>query len=134
MDQTFFKNKSWFLEPTIQSAFPYGLKIMQFNTVCLGGTFDHMHYGHLFLLTQAALVTKKKMIIGVTCDAMLSNKKFKEAMMPIKERMESVRDFMIRLRGDSIELDIFELTDPIGKAGTEKCDACILTKEVEKGG
>ena len=35
-----------------------GLNFQKFNAVCLGGTFDHMHSGHNYLLTQAALLTK----------------------------------------------------------------------------
>jgi len=32
-------------------------------------------------------------------------------------------------------VDIFELLDPVGVAGTdESLEACILTREVEKGG
>ena len=43
---------------------------------------------------------------------------------------------MERLLGkDKVELDLFELTDPAGKSATDAdLDACILTRESEKGG
>ena len=42
---------------------------------------------------------------------------------------------MNRLRGDSLEQDIFELVNPAGKSATdEQIQAIVLTREVEKGG
>lgn len=34
--------------------------------VALGGTFDHLHAGHKILLSMAAWVARKKVIVGVT--------------------------------------------------------------------
>ena len=35
----------------------------------------------------------------------------------------------------NIQVDIFELNDPVGSAGSDATlEACILTREVEKGG
>ena len=42
---------------------------------------------------------------------------------------------MGRLCGDNLEVDIFELQDPAGRAATdEQISACVLTLEVAKGG
>jgi phosphopantetheine adenylyltransferase len=50
-------------------------------------------------------------------------------------RADEVRNFLERLCGPSMVLDIFELDNPAGKAATDKeLEACILTKEVSKGG
>ena len=46
----------------------------------LGGTFDHMHSGHRLLLTQAAMFTKSRMVIGVTADELLKKKKYAEVI------------------------------------------------------
>jgi len=76
------------------------------------------------------------MIIGVAADELLLNKKNKELIESYSIRSGYVRDFLQRLHGfDGIELDIFELTDPVGKAGTvEDIDGIILTRETVKGG
>ena len=34
--------------------------------VALGGTFDHLHAGHKILLSMAAWISRKKLIVGVT--------------------------------------------------------------------
>jgi phosphopantetheine adenylyltransferase len=45
-----------------------------------------------------------------------------------------VKDFLKRLN-PHIKVDVFELVDPVGEAGTDQqIEACILTREVEKGG
>ena len=46
-----------------------------YKAICIGGTFDHMHNGHRILLTQAALVTRERMLIGITSDTLLKGKK-----------------------------------------------------------
>lgn len=37
-----------------------------YPVVALGGTFDHLHSGHKILLTMAASITSRKLIVGVT--------------------------------------------------------------------
>lgn len=37
-----------------------------FDVVALGGTFDHLHSGHKILLTMAASITARKLIVGVS--------------------------------------------------------------------
>ena len=128
------KEKEWFLgEP---SAMREGQSPLCYDTICMGGTFDHMHSGHKLLLTQACMLTKKKMIIGISADKLLEKKRNADIIEPWDQRAGYVRDFLQRLRGTTkIELDIFELVDPCGKGATEPdIDAVILTKEVEKGG
>ena len=48
-----------------------------FELVGIGGTFDHLHEGHK-LLVETALKISKKLMIGLTTDRLLGNKKFKE--------------------------------------------------------
>ena len=69
-------------------------KLFQYDSVCLGGTFDHMHSGHKLLLTQAALLTGKRMLIGVTSDALLQKKKYASVLEPYSKREEYVRQFL----------------------------------------
>ena len=37
-----------------------------FPVVALGGTFDHLHAGHKILLSMAASLASRKLIVGVT--------------------------------------------------------------------
>ena len=107
-----------------------------FGAICTGGTFDHIHSGHRLLLTQAALLTKDRLLIGVTGDELLKKKKYAEVLENFEKRAQSVREFLTRLMGpDKTVFDIFELNDPAGKAATDDTlDAIILTPEVAKGG
>lgn len=40
--------------------------IEQFEEVCIGGTFDHFHLGHRLLVLSALLVTKNRLVVGLT--------------------------------------------------------------------
>ncbi|CAG8708908.1 10790_t:CDS:2 [Cetraspora pellucida] len=56
-----------------------------YQTVAVGGTFDHLHAGHKILLTLTAWIAD---------DCMLKNKKFKEYMEPINMRIAKVTKFL----------------------------------------
>jgi phosphopantetheine adenylyltransferase len=74
----------------------------QYQVVCLGGTFDHLHPGHKLLLSAAALLLKapsppeppSRFIIGVTGDEMLKNKKYAEFVQSWEVRARGVLDFL----------------------------------------
>lgn len=100
----------------------------------MGGTFDHMHLGHKLLLTQACLVTKGCLHIGITGDALLQKKAYAEYLEPFEKRKDRALQFVTQLT-PHLKVNAFMLEDPIGLAGTDpKLEACILTREVEKGG
>lgn len=42
-----------------------------YPVVALGGTFDHLHAGHKILLSMAAWITGKKLIVGVTGNSLI---------------------------------------------------------------
>jgi len=50
--------------------------LFKYEVACIGGTFDHMHLGHRLLLTQACLVTKTTLHVGITSDALLTKKAY----------------------------------------------------------
>lgn len=48
-----------------RTSFDDAAHMQSYNSVALGGTFDHLHAGHKILLTMSAWLTKTKLYIGV---------------------------------------------------------------------
>ncbi len=44
-----------------------------FKEVCLGGTFDRLHNGHKILLSEAAMMCTRRLVVGVTDSNMTSS-------------------------------------------------------------
>lgn len=76
----------------------------RYKTVCLGGTFDHLHPGHKLLLHAAVLLLSLPrqldssdpaiFIIGISGDALLKNKKFATELEPWPARTASVLSYL----------------------------------------
>ena len=68
------------------------------------------------------------MLIGVTSDDLLKKKKYSNVLQTFQNRANFVSTFLRRLRGSELQIDIFELSDPVGQAATDiNLDAVILT-------
>lgn len=70
----------------------------QYDDVCLGGTFDHMHAGHKLLLTRAVFLSRRRLVCGVSQGKLLANKRFAEQLADEKERCANVREFLRTVR------------------------------------
>ncbi|KAJ4008794.1 hypothetical protein NW752_009919 [Fusarium irregulare] len=77
-----------------------------FNTVCLGGTFDHLHPGHKLLLHASALLLNIPpkdsdkictLIVGISSDELLAKKKYAEELQPWTKRTQTVLSFLSTL-------------------------------------
>eukprot|EP00545_Synedropsis_sp_CCMP1620_P005460 CAMPEP_0119007444 /NCGR_PEP_ID=MMETSP1176-20130426/3013_1 /TAXON_ID=265551 /ORGANISM="Synedropsis recta cf, Strain CCMP1620" /LENGTH=461 /DNA_ID=CAMNT_0006959595 /DNA_START=142 /DNA_END=1527 /DNA_ORIENTATION=- len=113
-----------------------------FQTVCVGGTFDGMHYGHRKLLTLAVssvFPQTGKLLVGVTVDAMLTHKQYASLIPPLAERMAGVRDFLDRLApGMKNRVTIVPIADSYGPPGNKEdgkdFDALVLSHETLENG
>ncbi|KAL8900926.1 MAG: hypothetical protein Q9192_000808 [Flavoplaca navasiana] len=75
------------------------------NAVAVGGTFDHLHVGHKLLLSMTALVinsniqpdvnVERSLIVGITGDKLLENKKFSEYLQNWQQRQAAVQSFLL---------------------------------------
>lgn len=59
----------------------------------MGGTFDHLHEGHKFLL-KTALSLSENIEIGLTSQRLLENKKFFSKLEDYETRKEKLREFI----------------------------------------
>jgi pantetheine-phosphate adenylyltransferase len=59
----------------------------------MGGTFDHLHEGHKFLL-KTALSISESVEIGLTSQKLLEKKKYYSKLEDYKTRQENLKDFI----------------------------------------
>lgn len=86
-----------------EAAKPSSVAVEHF-VVAVGGTFDHLHAGHKLLLTATAMLLQptsatygtdgRRLIVGITGDELLKNKKYAEFLESWAERQQQVVDFL----------------------------------------
>lgn len=104
----------------------------EFRVAAVGGTFDHLHNGHKILLTVASLAARH-LLIGLTCEALLENKKFPASMQSYSERREVTLAFL-RLVRRNLQAEIVPITDVYGPTlATPDIDAIVVSKETLTG-
>jgi phosphopantetheine adenylyltransferase len=107
--------------------------IPSFPAAGLGGTFDHLHAGHKLLLSAAAAVATRRLLVGVTDESMLQKKKFAAFIEPFERRAAAVVDF-VRLINPDVHVEIARIHDPIGPAGTDpNLDCLVVSLETAAG-
>lgn len=115
------------------------------HVVAVGGTFDHIHAGHKLLLTATALLlqptsatspTPRRLIVGITGDELLKNKKYAEYLKSWKERQDDVVEFLMSIlsftRSSPEEaVRIVTLDEPIpnGRGIYTTLTSCMITIE-----
>ncbi|KAK9366063.1 hypothetical protein V1509DRAFT_666567 [Lipomyces kononenkoae] len=105
----------------------------QYPVVALGGTFDHLHDGHKILLTMAGFLTRDSLIIGVTGEALLQNKKYKEYLEPFTQRCAAVLNFLEYIY-PTLHATTDEINDVYGQSVTiEAIDALVISGETRQG-
>ncbi|MEM1991129.1 MAG: pantetheine-phosphate adenylyltransferase [Thermoproteota archaeon] len=89
----------------------------KYNRVCLGGTFDTIHYGHLALLLTA-FRNGKKVTIGVTSDELAKKLKKAHEVKPYSERVSNLKSVLEKY-GWIDDAMIVKLDDPYGPSVTD---------------
>ncbi|KAG5994108.1 hypothetical protein E4U54_003176 [Claviceps lovelessii] len=94
-----------------------------YSTVCLGGTFDHLHPGHKLFLHAAVLLLNVKqtgaeadhqcqLVIGISNDELLANKKHAEELQSWDARAHSVLNFLSTLlstpNAESVQTEVVQ--------------------------
>jgi phosphopantetheine adenylyltransferase len=141
-------------------------------SIAVGGTFDHLHAGHKLLLTMATLLLqppdqsdqRRRIIVGITQDELLKNKKYADFLETWDTRQQSVSDFLLALLGYSapgastpttyrvsrpgmngkavhmrldqgLEIECVAISDPFGPTITdESISALVVSGETRGGG
>ncbi|KAL3418532.1 pantetheine-phosphate adenylyltransferase family protein [Phlyctema vagabunda] len=115
------------------------------KVVAVGGTFDHLHAGHKLLLTATALLIQHdqdnswdplRIIVGITGDQLLKNKKYAEYMKTWKQRQEDVTEFLLSIlsftsasQHEAIETLSFDQPGIHGRAVHTKLKSSSITIE-----
>jgi len=101
--------------------------------VALGGTFDHLHAGHKILLSMAAWISRKKVIVGVTDDNLLVNKANKHVLESLSHRTDRARSFLTSFK-PNLEYDIVPIKDVYGPTAVDpNIQALVISRETMSG-
>ena len=140
--------------------------------VAVGGTFDHLHAGHKLLLTMSAFLLdfpdmadqqSRRLIVGISADELLRNKRFAEYLSKWDERQADVSEFVRAItdftalskpssavesttageKGKKVTarymsgfiLECVQITDPYGPTVTDdSITALVVSAETRDGG
>lgn len=100
---------------------------MLYKHAAVGGTFDHLHAGHRYLL-QAAFAQAEDVTIGITNDAMTENKELSGTIEPFEVRKSTLKTFLKEYNFFE-RIKIVELKDIYGDAQEDKTLEAIYVTE-----
>eukprot|EP01101_Sappina_pedata_P000664 TRINITY_DN10858_c0_g1_i1.p1 TRINITY_DN10858_c0_g1~~TRINITY_DN10858_c0_g1_i1.p1 ORF type:complete len:173 (+),score=79.96 TRINITY_DN10858_c0_g1_i1:2-520(+) len=107
---------------------------VSFKKLAVGGTFDHLHDGHRILLSACAHFCTQTLIIGLTNDVMLKNKKYAEFLETYQQREKACRDYIKSLK-PNLNVEVHSIVDAYGPTATDPdIEALVVSEETRKGG
>ncbi|KAG6376211.1 hypothetical protein JVT61DRAFT_2186 [Boletus reticuloceps] len=105
----------------------------RYPVIAMGGTFDHLHAGHKILLSMTAWIATRKVIVGITVDALLKKKSNPHLVESFHTRADKTRSFLVLFRPD-LEYDIVDLNNVYGPTGFDPdIQAVVVSKETLSG-
>ncbi|KAL4477675.1 hypothetical protein ABPG74_002825 [Tetrahymena malaccensis] len=107
------------------------VSIQSLKRVILGGTFDHLHYGHKIMLSAALLLaipSDTDIVLGLTGPELLKNKKNKELLQSFEYRRHRIIQFQ-QLFAPQTKFYIFELMEPMGPLRDKEFDGVVISHE-----
>jgi len=97
----------------------------------MGGTFDHLHEGHKFLI-KTALLFSKKIVIGLATENLLKKKKHATKIENYQIREQNLKTFIDSI-GYLNRVEIVPLNDPYGPPVHEpEYEGIIASQETYK--
>jgi pantetheine-phosphate adenylyltransferase len=104
---------------------------MRFSHIVVGGTFDHIHNGHVVLLTRA-FFEGEKVTIGLTSDAYVRRYKTKTALIHSYEIRKKQLEAWVKKQGGEGRTTIVPIDDAYGPTTKETdFDAIVVSQETE---
>ena len=98
----------------------------------MGGTFDHLHQGHKYLI-QTGLAFSKKLVIGLTSDKLLKNKKYASKIESYRVRKHNLEKYITSI-SSSERVEIVQLNDAYGPPVHEpEYEGIIVSQETYEG-
>lgn len=121
---------------------PVSQNLPKYSCVCLGGTFDRIHRGHVHLLGTAAAVVSDggQILVGIADGPLLVAKLHCDMIEPVQKRGATVEDLLrkyVEARGTTgVEIKTFRIFDPYGPAVEEQLSSgcLIVSAETLAGG
>ncbi|KAJ2707818.1 hypothetical protein FB645_000380 [Coemansia sp. IMI 203386] len=88
---------------------------------------------HNILLTATALAATNRIICGISSDALLEKKRYKEYLEPYRKRELNVLLFLRKIRKDII-VELAPISDPYGPTATDPTiEALVVSRETLAG-
>lgn len=104
--------------------------IMKYTHAALGGTFDHLHIGHKYII-DFALENAEKVSIAIATANLYKNKDFNETIEHFSYRKEMIEEYL-KLKNVLNRITFYELNDIYGPTLTDdSLDSIVVTYETE---
>ena len=98
--------------------------------ICLGGTFNLIHDGHLALLKKA-FESGDEIYIGLTTDKIASRSR-KVPLQDYETRLQNLNNILDQIAQDKRSF-VFPLEDPMGRAANGNFEAIVVSQETIRG-